>query len=151
MAPQWGPSVWKAMHYIALAYPKDPTPADMRHYWAFFNGLGNVIPCAYCAAHYKKHLSSLQIDSYLQDGRLFEWTVEIHNMVNRENGKPVVSADEAFLLLMDDDACNCSSEKPKKRGSYRKRLARSIKIVSKENPGISSSERMRLAHMLAKA
>lgn len=148
MAPQWGPSVWKAMHYIALAYPKDPSPAEMRHYWAFYNALGNVIPCGYCASKYKKHMDELPIDPYLQKGQLFEWTVEIHNMVNRENGKPAVSADEAFLLLLGDE----EQQKPKRaRGSYRKRLARAIKTVAKENPGIDAGERMRLAHMLAAA
>jgi hypothetical protein len=140
------------MHYIALAYPKDPSFAEMRHYWAFFTGLGNVIPCAYCAAHYKKHLSLLPIDTYLEEGKLFEWTVEIHNMVNKENGKPVVSPDEAFLLLLNDN-CNCTSDQdpPKKKGNYRKKLARAIKTIAKENPGMSASERMRLAHILAKA
>lgn len=149
MAPQWGPSVWKAMHYIALAYPKDPSPADIRHYWAFFMGLGNVIPCNYCATNYRKHMEELPIDPYLQKGNLFEWTVEIHNMVNRENGKKEIGPDEAFLLLVGDENCNC--EKPVKKGSYRRKLSKAIKAVAKENPGISAGERMRLAHMLAKA
>lgn len=150
MAPQWGPSVWRAMHYIALACPKDPSPSEMRHYWAFYNALGNVIPCGYCASKYKRHMEELPIDPYLQRGELFEWTVEIHNMVNRENGKPAVSADEAFMILIGDEPCNCGEETKKPRGSYRRRLARAIKTVAKENPGVGAGERMRLAHMLAK-
>lgn len=93
---QWGPSTWNALHYIALGYPTNPTPDDMLTYKKFFELVGYVLPCKLCSEHYKKHWTVLPIDSYLSNRmRLFEWTVKIHNIVNKLNGKKEWTLEEA--------------------------------------------------------
>jgi hypothetical protein len=90
----WGPALWRAIHFIALGYPSVPTEADAVSYRAFFESLDKVIPCAVCASNYRRHMDEIPIDGYLLGvGRgsggktLFEWTVELHNVVDRELGK----------------------------------------------------------------
>ena len=83
----WGPSVWRAIHFIALGCPAEPSVAEAAAYGAFFRSLGAVIPCGTCADNYKRHLAELPMEPYVSSGRLFEWTVLLHNIVDRETGK----------------------------------------------------------------
>ena len=90
----WGPALWRAIHFIALGYPTVPTEADAAAYRAFFESLDKVIPCEVCANNYRRHFAEIPIDGFLLGGRgngsqtLFDWTVELHNVVDRELGKP---------------------------------------------------------------
>ena len=83
----WGPSLWRAIHFVALGYPSEPTGSDVAAYGDFFRSLGAVIPCDTCKNNYVRHLAELPPDPYLASGSLFEWTVAMHNVVNRETGK----------------------------------------------------------------
>ena len=80
----WGPALWRAIHFIALGYPqRSASDADRAAYRAFFESLDAVIPCQICATNYRRHLLELPID----DGALFDWTVNLHNLVDKELGK----------------------------------------------------------------
>jgi hypothetical protein len=95
----WGKYLWTSIHFIALGYPMEPTDQEKENYRDFFVHLWKVIPCARCAQNYKLHLEELPIDGFL-DNRdvLFEWTVNLHNIVNRDLGKPLMSLDDAKKL-----------------------------------------------------
>ena len=83
----WGPALWRAIHYVALGYPAEPTDEQRSAYRRFFATLDAVIPCETCAQNYRRHLTELPLDAYLERGALFDWTVEMHNLVDRELGK----------------------------------------------------------------
>jgi hypothetical protein len=92
----WGPHFWFLFHCVALGYPKFPTLQDQQNYKAFYISFGHVLPCKKCAINYENHLVEFPIDMYLMnEDRLFEWTVKIHNIVNRENGKPEYTVQQA--------------------------------------------------------
>lgn len=100
----WGPSLWRAVHFVALGYPASPSEADVAAYRSFFTGLDKVIPCGSCAENYRRHLLELPIEPFLYggEGRLFEWTVQLHNIVDKELKKPrhdwtAAQAREALL------------------------------------------------------
>ena len=67
-----------------------------------------MIPCPLCAAGYLKHLKKRPIElSDVKDRRsLFNWTVDIHNMVNSELNKPQMSYNIAWELYNDADNFN---------------------------------------------
>jgi Erv1 / Alr family len=93
----WGKYVWTSIHILALGYPDKPTPDDMRNYKNFYTEFWKVIPCYKCANNYKKHLDDLPIDKYLTDNMsLFRWTVDFHNIVNKELGKKEWSFEETL-------------------------------------------------------
>lgn len=141
----WGPSVWKALHLIALAYPREPDDDDIYAYKRFFYALANVLPCAMCSANYIANLSECKIDPYLKSGKLFEWTVEMHNIVNRENDKPEIKPKKAYLLLKKSVEAGESS-----KNDYRARFSEALKRLYKERPDLSKGERMREAHRLCR-
>jgi hypothetical protein len=95
--PVWGPSLWRAIHLVALGFPADAeaTPEQRQAYRAFFENLHYVIPCNTCAVNYQTHLKHDmpripldRVPGVETQPRLFAWTVELHNVVNRSLGKP---------------------------------------------------------------
>ena len=84
----WGPFFWHTIHIVALGYPKNPTYTD---------SLAFLIPCPVCREHYKEHLISKPISTFL-DSRtdLIKWTIDIHNKVNITTGKPEWTLEEVL-------------------------------------------------------
>ena len=100
----WGPHGWKFMHYVSLGYPQQPTENDKRNYKEFYSNLKNVLPCKTCAMNYERNLTELPIDNALQSrDSLVKWVIDIHNKVNSELGKPIVSPEDALQLYMKED------------------------------------------------
>ena len=97
--PLWGPGAWKFIHYIALAYPENPSTKEKENYKNFFMNLQNVLPCQNCSEHYGKNLQKYSLDQALNNSQsLFRWTVDIHNEVNKDLNKKIYSYEEAFKL-----------------------------------------------------
>jgi len=100
----WAHATWSSMHYIALGYPEHPTAQDRLNYKLFFQSLGAVLPCKKCSNNYETHLLELPIDAYLINGdKLFEWTIKVHNIVNKENGKPEWTVERAKNHYLHSD------------------------------------------------
>lgn len=99
---RWGKEGWKFIHYVALTYPSKPTEKDKAKYLKFFESLQDVLPCEICASHFREHMKQHPIK--METNReLFNWTVDIHNIVNTQNGKKILTYDEAFDELFKDD------------------------------------------------
>lgn len=94
----WGPFFWHTIHIIALAYPKNPTYTDKKCAKEFYESLAYLIPCPVCREHYKEHLISKPISTFL-DSRtdIIKWTIDIHNNVNKTLGKPEWTLEEVLL------------------------------------------------------
>lgn len=93
----WGACLWKAIHFIAIGYPKDPTFQDISAYKEFFENLWKVLPCHSCSVNYRRHLQEIPLDNYLTNNhKLFEWTFLIHNKVNEELNKPMWKLQDAI-------------------------------------------------------
>lgn len=110
----WGPSVWRAIHYIALGFPTSgkATASQKEAYRAFFRNLDGVLPCATCAENYREHLKSdiAPVEDAIEAGSLFEWTVQLHNVVSGSLGKPRApwTTEQAIAELM-------ASHEPRRR------------------------------------
>lgn len=98
----WGPHTWYGVHYVALGYPQEPCDTDKQNYRAFFENLGNVLPCKRCTAHYNANLARMPLtDEVMKNAdSLFRWTVDLHNEVNKQTGKRTYSYEEANEILM---------------------------------------------------
>jgi len=93
----WGPFYWHTIHITALGYPKEPTYAEKRAGKEFFESLLHLLPCPVCRVHYANHLKSNPISPSLDSREdLFRWTVNLHNTVNKDLGKPEVTELEAI-------------------------------------------------------
>jgi hypothetical protein len=96
-APEiWGPSTWNTIHLLCYTAPETLSAGEQLRYTAFFKALPYVLPCATCSAHLLKHYEDLPIENAVHTGAaLFEWSVHIHNTVNRMLGKPEMSVEDA--------------------------------------------------------
>lgn len=92
----WGSHMWYTIHFIALGYPNEASSIDKKNYKNFYINLPNIIPCEECAKHLVTNLNKYPIDNYLDSKeRLFEWTVLLHNEVNKMLGKGIWSLEKA--------------------------------------------------------
>lgn len=100
----WGPPFWKTLHFVALGFPDKATPFQREKFRVFFDDtLPFLIPCSACRQNYRRHLRELssQASSRFSSARaLFDWTVSLHNLVNRENNAPQLTPDQALEKLM---------------------------------------------------
>lgn len=104
IAPEnWGPYVWSAIHLICLGAPESFSGSDTSGYRAFFTNLASILPCKACQEHLRSNLNELSIESALAGGRetLFRWSVNLHNVVNQQLGKPVMPYEEAKRFWND--------------------------------------------------
>jgi hypothetical protein len=98
----WGPHLWFSLHTISFHYPLKPKEEDKRNYASFFTELQHVIPCSICKKNYKRHLLEFPIHSHLEDRKaLVYWVIDLHNMVNSETGKRVISYEDALKRYED--------------------------------------------------
>jgi Erv1 / Alr family len=84
----WGSHFWLTLHYAC--YYRTVTPTFVQSY-------ADVIPCTECQLHFKELIALNPLPKNLDDS--FEWSVYIHNEVNKRIGKPVYSLDQAYSLM----------------------------------------------------
>lgn len=95
----WGPFFWHTMHLVALGYPNEPTYAEKRAAKEFYESFTHLIPCPICKLHYADHLKQLPVTPSLDNRQdLFRWTVQMHNLVNKDLGKPEYTEADAIAF-----------------------------------------------------
>ncbi len=98
----WGPHLWFSLHTISFTYPIRPKESDKEEYKSFFIALQHVIPCSVCKKNYKRHLQEFPVDAHLNSRKdLVYWVIDLHNMVNSETGKRVISYEDAIQRYED--------------------------------------------------
>jgi hypothetical protein len=96
----WGPFFWHTIHIVAIGYPLQPSYSEKKAAKEFYESLVFLIPCPVCRQHYEAYLKENPISPFLDSREtLFEWTVKIHNLVNKDLGKPEVTALESLQWL----------------------------------------------------
>ena len=91
----WGKQAWHFIHSIALNYPENPTEDDKNNYILFLNSLEYVLPCPICGYHFKQNME-LTPPKLTNKTDFFNWTVDMHNEVNKSNNKPIITYEQAF-------------------------------------------------------
>lgn len=96
----WGPTAWKHLHFVALNYPSKPSAEDKHTYKQFIELFGKTLPCYMCSQNFSRHISNEPLtDNTLKDNHsLFNWTVRLHNMINKELGKSQMNEKIAYKL-----------------------------------------------------
>ena len=104
----WGPHGWKFIHFVSLGYPKKPTNDDKNSYKNFFSTIPNILPCSICSNHFKENLLKYPLtDEVMSDKmKLFYWSVDMHNEVNKSQNKKIVTYEEALELVINNFKTN---------------------------------------------
>lgn len=88
--------MWATIHYICLAAPSNLSETDKNNYKNFFSILPAIMPCQACGIHLAENYNTLPIDGFLSTNQdLFKWSVDLHNIVNRQLGKSEISVEDA--------------------------------------------------------
>lgn len=94
----WGSHLWYYLHYSAAKYPLNPSPQQAKQMEDWLCSLPITIPCRKCSVHYNQYINShkSELNGICKNkDRLFEFLVDIHNEVNKKNGKPIMSYENA--------------------------------------------------------
>ncbi len=90
----WGPNLWFSLHTMTFVYPLKPSDNDKINYKTFFESLKFTIPCSICRKNYVRHWKEYPIDKHLNSRKeLVYWLIDLHNIVNTETGKKILSYD----------------------------------------------------------
>ena len=93
----WGPPAWTFLHTVTYNYPENPSDNDKKNYHNFFDSLQHVLPCEKCKGHYKQNIQKYDLNNSLDNREdLVKWLIDLHNDVNRDNGKKVWSYSEVY-------------------------------------------------------
>ena len=90
----WGSSLWTFLHYLTLAYPDNPTEEEQKRMYDFLASLQTVIPCQKCRINFKLYLNEMNSDVLSTKNTLVRWLFNVHNLVNKNTGKPQFSYDD---------------------------------------------------------
>ena len=97
----WGPHGWNFLHYVSLDYPYNPTLEDKTKYKAFIESFRDVLPCEVCRKHFRENMEGADFSVILESkNSFFRWVVDMHNIVNKKNGKREWSYKEALHSLL---------------------------------------------------
>jgi len=82
----WGPNLWGTLHLVCLAGSITSE---------FVQEFAKVIPCPMCAAHFTEMIKENPLPDSDDPSVLFEWSVQVHNIVNERIGKPIFTVEDA--------------------------------------------------------
>ena len=98
---EWQPLSWINFHILALHYNEEYKDK----YINFFNTFKVIIPCKICRDHYNKNINkdNFNIENNINNNNIFNWTVDLHNSVNKINKKKQWSYEEAANYYNNND------------------------------------------------
>lgn len=91
---KFGPYFWGALHLACLG---DADPQAIR---TFVDTFSFVIPCAGCRVHFADVLKTHPVPQTDDSIELFNWSVDVHNIVNERIGKKTMDYEEAYKTWM---------------------------------------------------
>ena len=110
-----GRHTWFLLHSIAAKFPEYPNQADRDAMHGIIGALGQLYPCKLCRKHLKQQLRNMQeMGSPALNSRtdLIKWMCKMHNIVNKDIGKPLFDCTPINLDMMYLKNCGeCEVEK----------------------------------------
>jgi hypothetical protein len=90
---EWQPITWQILHTLSLNYNEKYRD----HYIYFFESLKVIIPCRMCRNHYIQNISkeNMLIENNINNDRIFNWMIDLHNSVNKMHNKKLWNYEEA--------------------------------------------------------
>ena len=103
---EWQRITWHLFHTISLNYNEKYND----QYIKFFNTFKVIIPCRICRNHYIQNINkeNMQIENNINSDRIFNWTIDLHNSVNKMHRKKTWTYDNARNYYQNNNFNNIS-------------------------------------------
>lgn len=88
---KWGPVTWRVLHGLVEQY----VPALHESYQGLFYSLAATLPCSKCRNNYVLKLVERPFPCHRSIVVVRNWLIDIHNAVNEDLCKPVMSRKKA--------------------------------------------------------
>lgn len=97
----WGRAWWQVLFSLGLGYSLEPNIDQQFAYYRFLMLLSDVLPCESCKINYVQHFKNVPLNFYLYSRKaLLEWILMLHNEVNKTQGKPELTLDQAIMKYL---------------------------------------------------
>lgn len=104
---EWGPPLWYKLHMKTFDYPEIATYKDKVLAIKYFKEVEKLLPCEKCRVHYRRNLKASPIEYHVDTRReLTRWLIDLHNKVNAQTGKRILSYDEASNIYLPKNKMN---------------------------------------------
>ena len=91
--------VWKLLHERSFKYLENPSADVQKKVFNFYNNDVKSIPCYVCRNHYTKFISENNLENACKSrNSLCKFLIDLHNDVNKDTKKPIMSYQEVFKL-----------------------------------------------------
>lgn len=95
----WGRPIWFILHTVSLYGGPSDIHTTFKEYKQMLTCLQYLLPCTKCRTHLSNNLTKISIDTCAKTREdLFKCSWELHNIVNKDTNKPVLSLSEAFSI-----------------------------------------------------
>ena len=112
----WGPKIWSILHITSFSYPSEPTVHDKHIMYNFYHSLKHLLPCPRCKTHFAEslqyHMNDVECETLQSRRNLSYYVVELHNEVNKRNGKEEWSYERAEGHYCADRSGVCTITPP---------------------------------------
>lgn len=106
----WGPSGWMFLHSVAASYK----PENAQWFKMLLFSLVNLLPCSTCGKNLHRHLTDINVDSYLNSrDDVFLLLYTLHDMTNKELGKsspPYEQVKDWYIKNIVEGCSSCSAK-----------------------------------------
>ena len=101
---EWQRITWIFFHTLTLNYNDEYRDK----YIEFFNTFKTIIPCKICRNHFNQNIGkdNMSIESNINSDRIFNWTIDLHNSVNKMNHKKIWNYEEAKKYYTENNFDN---------------------------------------------
>lgn len=91
--------VWKLLHERSFKYLDNPSQETQTKVFNFFNQDVKSIPCYVCRKHYTDYIQKNSLKEACNSrNNLCKFLIDLHNDVNKDTHKPIMSYYEVFKL-----------------------------------------------------
>lgn len=96
-------SYWVLLHTATYHYPENPSDKHKEDIRKLIDNIRNRgLACAICSAHFAAYIGGHPFEPHITSkDSLFKYFVELHNDVNRRNGKPTITLEHAKTLYIE--------------------------------------------------
>lgn len=99
----WAHPLWRFIHASTSLMGPNPSNTTLEVFKQFMYALQKVIPCPKCSKHLEEKLSdecSMNC-CFEKSSSPFMWSIDLHNCVNRDTGRPIFPISKALELYGD--------------------------------------------------